>query len=166
MATAYYSTQASIEARISALRLNGYIDFDGDDSPDEASLTSAYTFARSQIRGRLESKYGADLIDDWDSDTVPDLASTISDDLCIYQIFISNPRFTEIGQTLRTNALDDLDNIADGKINLYNVEAPVVDVYQVERSKSDFDPERDHNKQSVRTTWVLPDTRELPEYPE
>ena len=166
MATEYFSTQVSIEARISALRLKGYIDFDGDDSPDEASLTRAYKYARGKVRGSLEGRFGQTIIDDWDSDTVPELAGTISDDLCIYQIFISNPRFAEIGQTIRDNALEELESIAKGETSLYGTDAPVDDEFVTTRIKSDYDPERDLDNQSVRVTWVLPDARQLPDYPE
>jgi hypothetical protein len=162
--TAYFSTQSSIEARISALRLKGWIDFDGDDAPDEASLTAAFEFARGLIRGHLESRYGQTEIDTWDSSTRPELVGTISDDLCIYQLLLSNPTLAEASQQLYTNAKDLLAGIASHVISLYGVTAPVDDEFLTERSPSDFDPERELDDMTTRTTWILPDSRELAGY--
>jgi hypothetical protein len=59
-----------------------------------------------------------------------------------------------------------LDRIVNGELSLDGIDAPVVNESVVERIKSDFDPERDLDNISVRTTWILPDLRELPDYPE
>lgn len=162
----YYSTQSTIEARISSTRLNDYLDGDNDTLADENSLESAFKAARSIIRDRLVNRFGSTVIAAWDSDTVPDTIQRISDDLSIYQIFITNPVFLESMQILRQNALDELDLIAGGAIALYGVTPETDDLMDTGRIKSDFDPERTLNNQSVRTTWITPDLRELEDYPE
>lgn len=160
----YYSTQATIEARISSFRLTGHIDFDDDDSPDAASLTAAYKFARGLIRGKLEDRFGSTIIDTWDSDTVPELVQIISDDLCIYQIMMSNVKLAPVLQIIYTNAKDMLTEIADGKIGIYGTDGPTDDEWVTERTPSDYDPERELDDMTARTTWVNSDARELDGY--
>jgi phage gp36-like protein len=160
----YFSTQASIEARISSLRLKGFADFDNDDTVDEGTLTAAYKRARGLIRGSLEKVYGQTIIDTWTSDTVPELVGTISDDLCIYQLAIGNPMLMQACQLIRENALADLKMIASGEVSLYGTDGQTTDEFVVERSNSDFDPERELDDMTVRTTWVMPDVRELENY--
>ena len=160
----FFSTQQSIEARISSLRLSGYLDRDADGAVDIRALNSGFAFARGYIRGRLEARYGQDQINTWTSSTVPELIQAISDDLCIYQYFQSNPALIAVITPLYEQAVALLDRIANYELSLYGVDGLVDDECLTERSPSDFDPERDLDDMTVRTTWTLPDERELDGY--
>jgi hypothetical protein len=162
-----YSTQASIEARISASRLLTLIDYNGDKVPDAAPLAAGIAFAGAYIAGRLKNVFGQTEIDTWTlPDDVPPLIAHISDSLCIWQFAVSKPNLFPDNELILETANEMLDKIASGAITLDNITAPVTDHYVTERVKSDFDPERDQDNQSVRTTWITPDSRELPDYPE
>jgi len=164
----YYSTQSSLEARISALRLSGLIDYDDDGSlDDDGALLAGQKMARGLIRGKLEPLYGETEIATWDSDTVPELVGQISDDLCIYQFLLTNPRINPANydvSVIRANALELLDQIAASNISLYGVDPVVNGENEIGRIPSDFDPERDLDDMTVKTTWILPDNRELSGY--
>jgi phage gp36-like protein len=157
----YYSTQASIEARISSLRLAGYVDRDSDGIPDESALVSGFAYARGLIRGKLAGRYGWTLIGGWDFDSAPELIKSISDDLCIYQYYVSNPRFYEAAERIRTNALELLDALASGDLYLFEEEAASDARIETGRIPSDFDPSRTLDDMSVRVTWILPDARDV-----
>lgn len=164
----YYSTEASVKARISTERLDGLLDYDDDgDIDDDGALLAGQKMARGLIRGKLEPLYGSTVIDTWDSDTVPELIGQISDDLCIYQFLLTNPRITLANydiSTIRGNALELLDQIAAGEVTLYGTAGVVDGVHEVGRIPSDFDPERELDDTTARTTWILPDNRELSGY--
>jgi len=164
-----FSTQSSIEARISSTRLATYIDFDKDGTPDAASLASGIAFSGAYVAGRLESRYGQTVIDTWDLDqggTPPDLVGKLSDDLCIWQYAVSKPNLYADNQEIKDNVDDMLDKIANFEISIYGASEPVVDEFITERSKSDFDPERDVDNLTVNPNWILPDPRKLEDYPE
>ena len=167
---AYYSSQASIEARISALRLNGYIDRNADGFPDDEALESGQKEARGLIRGYLKRAYESTVIDAWDidDDTVPDLINAISDQLCIRVFYSSNPRFQESANQAYREAIAQLEMIRDGKIDLYEADRAtsyIADALDTGRIDSDFDPEREYNDLTVKPSWVTPpDGRELENY--
>jgi phage gp36-like protein len=164
MAIVALSTQASVEARIGSTRLAGFTDFNADGTPDPATLEAAFLEASAIICGRLEGLYGTTEIDTWDSSTAPQLVRSISDQLCVRQYYVGNPRFQEPAQQAYENALELLEQIATGIITLYDNPGTVSGIFDVDRIPSDFDPERDEDDMTVRTTWVLPDNRELPGY--
>jgi hypothetical protein len=164
-----FSTQASIEARIKASRLNT-LTFDKDDAAHKAaSIDKGIVFAGAYISGRLKKKYGQTIIDTWIlPDDVPPLVGWMSDSLCIWNYAVEKPNLFPAPEVeiIFTTVNDMLTQIIDGELSLDGIDAPVVNESVVERIKSDFDPERDLDNISVRTTWILPDLRELPDYPE
>ena len=164
---AAFSTQTSIEARISATRLKTYTDFDGDGTPDAATIAAGIAFAGAYIAGRLESRYGATEIATWNATTAPDLVKKLSDDLCIYQYSISRPElFPESTAAILDTVNEMLDKIADNRVSLYGVDEATTEIYVTERSKSDFDPEKLPEDMSVNPYWIRADPRDLPDYPE
>lgn len=160
----YYSTQATLEARASALRLKGWIDYDNDGVINAETLERAQKFSRGEIRDMLESIVGSDTIDTWTDATVPESVGSISDDLCIWYCTTTNPALAKQVQVLYTEAMKRLKAMADGSRTIYGVITAASDSYVTERSPSDADPERELDDMSVRTTWDAPDVRELPGY--
>jgi hypothetical protein len=171
MATEYYSTEASVKALIGNTRLLNWADFDDNDAADPETLTANFRDARRLIRDMLVKTYGDTIIATWDSDTAPDTIKSISDRLSVRGLYVGNPAFegSEAAQEMYDTAMAELRAIADSSdpMAIYGVDAPVTDQIQTERTKSDFDPERKYNNQSVNPYWVSPrDHRDLPDYPE
>lgn len=163
----YYSTQTSIENRMSAARLLGFVDQDGDDTPDSGALESGFQEARAIIRGALKRDYDTDTIDAWTDTTRPELVGMISDWLCIGVYYVNNPRFQDYANGLYDKALALLDKIREGKMDIYSLDrdtSHVADLIETGRIDSDFDPERELDDMTVRTTWVLPDNRDIEGY--
>lgn len=164
-----FSTQASIEARISVSRLEEYTAFDGSTVASPATVQAAIDFAWSYIYGKLKVRFGEAILDAWVlPDDVPDLIKWLSDSLCIYSISISRPELFPEGTAIILDVIDvRLDALASGAMTLPDVDAPVGTQIMTERTKSDFDPERIYDNQSVNPHWVYPpDARNLPDYPE
>jgi phage gp36-like protein len=163
MATEYYSTQASVQARIGLTRLTNLTDFSGDDAPDTETLEAGFQEARGIIRGKLEPLYGSTEIDTWDSDTAPELVRTISDQLCVKMFYVGNPHFegAEAAQEIYDNAMELLDKVASGEITLYGVAGVIDGVFVVDRIPSDFDNNRLPEDMTVNPNWILPDPRDL-----
>jgi phage gp36-like protein len=163
----YYSTQTSIENRISASRLAGFIDRDGDGSPDSGPLTAGFIEARAIIRGYLKRDYDTDTIDAWTDTTCPEIINMISDWLCIRLYYVNNPRFQEAAQIMYDRAIAMLKEIRNGEMDIYSLDrdtSHIDDLIQTDTINSDFDPERELDDMTVRTTWILPDNRELDNY--
>lgn len=166
----YFSNQATIEARISALRLAGFIDRNADGNPDPDALLSGQKTAKGLICGYIGRDYDHDTIDAWDieSETVPLVIGSISDDLCIYVYYWSNPNFRESAQRIYDGAVQQLQAIRDGEMDIYEVErvtAYIDDAIVTGRIASDFDPEREYDDMTVNPNWnEPPDSRELDGY--
>ena len=167
----YFSNQTSIEARISASRLLGYIDADGDKTPDPAALASGIKAAYGIIVGYIGREYDSDTIDAWDIDDSenlpPALISTISDDLCIHVYYKNNPYFQQGAQAMYDAAVKQLKEIRARELDIYGVERAtsyLTDTMETGRIDSDFDPERELDDMTVRTTWILPDNRDIEGY--
>lgn len=155
MATPAYSTQTSIESRISAARLVTIAGF-GTGTVNAAALQSAIDFAGSYIAGKLRQTYGKDEIDSWVlPDDVPALVQNISDSLCIFQLFVTRPDLYPEGvESIKTEMDGMLDMIIESPGMLYEVDysIPLIDV---EAPDSVFD-EDDNTSDSypVERTWL------------
>ncbi|MCP4568510.1 MAG: DUF1320 domain-containing protein [FCB group bacterium] len=80
----YYSTEASVEAKVAALDIQHWLDPDGDGNIDEDALTSALSEAKEEILSYVEKRYGSTIVDAWDSDTRPAWIGQVSDWLTLY----------------------------------------------------------------------------------
>ena len=167
----YFSNQSSIEARISASRLLGYIDADGDNTPDAAALASGIKAAYGIITGYIGTCYDSDTIDAWDIDDSnnlpPALIGMISDDLCIQIYYQNNPHFQKGAQEMYKAAEALLVKIREEKLDIYGVDrltSPIASTIETGRIASDFDPERDLDDMTVNPYWLRPDARDLDGY--
>jgi phage gp36-like protein len=164
----YYSTQATITARISLLRLAGFTDRNVDGVPDTDAMEAGFKEARGIIRGYIHDYckgYGYDL-SVWTDSTVPELIQAISDKLCIKLYYASNPRFQEIAKTIYDEAIGLLEQIRAGNLDIYEISSTataesMTSVSATGRVASDFDPERDYDDLTVNPYWNLPDGREI-----
>jgi phage gp36-like protein len=169
--SAYYSTQATIEARISALRLAGFTDRNADSLPDTAALEAGFKEARGIIRGYIfnyAEGYDYD-ISVWTDTTVPELIQSISDKLCIKMYYSGNPRFQDAAKALYDEAIALLESIRDGKLEIYEIASTgtadtAEALIESGRISSEFDPEREYDDMSVKPDWILPDARKLENY--
>lgn len=165
----FFSNQASIEARISASRLAGFIDHDNDTTPDAAALAAGIEAAHGLICSYIGRDYDHDTIDAWDiaADTVPELIAKISDDLCIPIYYAHNPRFQEPAQTMAELAEAMLVKIRNGEMDIYGVDrvtSYINNAIVTGRVPSDFDPERALDDMTVSPYWNRPDARDLEGY--
>lgn len=81
----YFSTQASVQAKVTALDIQYWLDPDGDGNIDEDALTSALSEAKAEILSYVEPRYGSSVVDDWDSTTRPAFIGEISDWITLYK---------------------------------------------------------------------------------
>ena len=163
----YYSTQTSVETLIMASRLAGFIDQDGDGSPDTSILNAGFKRVRAIIRGYLKPNYDTDTIDAWTDTTCPELIGYISDMLCARIFYGANPRFQEAALSIYDEAIQMLKDIRSGDMDIYSLDrdtSHIADAIDTGRIDSDFDPERELDDMTVRTTWINPDNRDLENY--
>ena len=160
----YFSTKESVETLIMAHRLAGFIDQDGDGAPDTLILEAGFKRVRSVIRGYIKPVYDTDVIDAWTDTTCPELIGYISDMLCARVFYGANPRFREVALSMYDEALQMLKDIRNGDMDIYSLDrdtSHIADLIETGRTDSDFDPEREQDDMTVRTTWVLPDNRDI-----
>jgi hypothetical protein len=163
----YYSTQASVEYLITATRLAGFTDGDGDGIPDSDILDYGFAKMKAIILGYLKPQYDQDIMDGWTSTTCPALIGYLSDCLCARLFYRHNPRFQEAANTIYNEAIQMLKDIRAGLMDIYDLDRDVShleNLITTNRSNSDFDPARDLDDMTVRPTWVLPDNRDLEGY--
>jgi hypothetical protein len=150
-----FSTQASIESRISAARLVTIAGF-GESTVNTAALQSAIDFAWSHIAGRLRPTFGTTEIDTWVlPDDVPKKIANISDSLCIFQLSVIRPDLFPDGVDsilITMNAM--LDDIIDNPNILYEVDftSPIADVDSLDSVFDDDD--NTSNSYPVDRTWL------------
>jgi len=158
---ATYSTQTSVEARISATRLTALTDFDGDTIADPATIAAGIAFAGGFIAGKLKQRYGQDTLDLWLlPDDVPPLIAWISDTLCIWDYNINKPGLFPDVESIFNSAHAMLIDLAEGTMDLDDVNIPTGTEFQTEAATSDFEAGACPQDASVKPTWILPDPRE------
>ena len=80
----YYSTQASVQAKVTALDIQYWLDPDQDGNIDDDALTSGLDEAKQEILSYVEPRYGSTIVDAWDSTTRPAWIGQVSDWLTLY----------------------------------------------------------------------------------
>jgi hypothetical protein len=84
MATPYFSTEASVQAKATALHIERWLDPTGSGSIDQDALTSGLKQAKSVILSHVQQRRGKTETDTWDSDSRPEYIGQISDWLTLY----------------------------------------------------------------------------------
>jgi phage gp36-like protein len=119
--SAYYSTQATIEARVKALRIKMWGDKDNDGILDTATLTQALTAAKAEILSYVGQRYGDTVTGAWTDTTRPDMIGMISDDLTLYMLNTGSNVVHPVIIKNREEAIARLQKIADYDINVPGV---------------------------------------------
>jgi phage gp36-like protein len=120
----YFSTEASIKAKVRSLRVNLWGDKDRDGSLDTQTLTQALTFAKSTIMSRLYPRYTVAEIEDLTTTTDTDLQDaagllkTYSDDLVLYYLASGSNVVNPIIKLSYDTTLDALDKMECYKLSL------------------------------------------------
>ncbi len=84
MATEYYSTEATVQAKATALDIQRWLDPDGDGNISETALESGLKQAKATVLSYVQPRYGSDVTDLWDSDTRPEFIGQASDWIALY----------------------------------------------------------------------------------
>jgi len=150
--SAYFSTQDSIEAKVSAMRIKGWGDRNGDSALDPTTLAQALVYAKAKILGMVQTRYGAQ-IHEWDSDTVPDILREISDTLTIWYIATGLNSVNDLIKTQYQEALASLKDIRE-----YNMDIPEVsdsDNYMTvtDTFDSDFDDDDEDDEVTINPVF-------------
>jgi len=132
----YYSSQATLEAKVIPLRVKLWGDKDRDGTVDSETLEQALAFAKNHILSVVYQRYGSQA-DDWDFDTAPPIIKTLSDDLAIFYLATGTQTLNPVIQQNFENAMSTLK-----AINLYEMTIPGVsdeDDYQIITETYDSD---------------------------
>ena len=85
MASAYFSSQTTIEAKVRSSRVRLWGDKNADGTLDPVTLEQGLSFAKASILALLARRYGTQALN-WDFDTCPPLLKAVSDDLVLYYL--------------------------------------------------------------------------------
>lgn len=120
--SAYYSTQATIEARVKALRIKMWGDKDQDGVLDTATLTQALVAAKVEILSYIGQRYGTTLTNAWTDTTRPDMIGQLSDDLTLYYLNSGSNVIHPLILKNREDALQKLTFLRDYVLSLPGVD--------------------------------------------
>lgn len=107
----YFSTQASVQAKVTALHIQYWLDPDGDDSIDTDALDSGLQAAKNKILAYVEPRYGSSVTDDWDSSTRPDYIGELSDWITLYETLPGGDAEHPVAIRRYNEAIADLEKI-------------------------------------------------------
>ena len=144
----YYSTEASIKAKVRASRVTLWADKTGDGVIDPETLTQALSWAKSNIDVRLTRRYGQQVLA-WDSEIVPTLLKHISDDFTLYYLATGANAVNPVIQLNYDNSFETLTSLQMGELDLDDL-SDYSDDIQTEPFDSVFDDFRE--KYNMRIT--------------
>lgn len=121
MASAYFSSQMTIESKVKASRVKLWGDKNADGTIDPTTLDQGLSFARSQILAYLTRRYGAQALA-WTFDTVPPILRAVSDDLTLYYLATGANAVNPVIDLIGKNALATLSMLRDYEIDLPGVD--------------------------------------------
>ena len=85
MASAYFSSQTTIESKVRASRVKIWGDKNADGILDPTTLDQALVFARNYILAMVTRRYGTQALA-WTFDTCPPFLKAVSDDLTLFYL--------------------------------------------------------------------------------
>jgi hypothetical protein len=115
MAEAYYSTEASVQKKVNALRIQRWLDDTGSGSIDEDAFNSARQEAKDEILSYVQQRIGSTVTDLWDTDTRPDWIGAISDWLTLYHSLYGNNADHPVALRRYDENIDRLERIRTNK---------------------------------------------------
>jgi len=118
----YYSTQATIETRVKALRIAMWGDKNEDGLIDTLTLTQALMSAKVEILSYIGQRFGATETDTWTEATRPDMIGQLSDDLTLYYLNTGSNVIHPIILKNYENAVKRLEMLRDYEISLPGID--------------------------------------------
>ena len=85
MASVYFSSQSTIEAKVRASRVRLWGDKNADGTLDPTTLEQGLIYAKNHILAMIARRYGSQALD-WTFDTCPPFLKAVSDDLTLYYL--------------------------------------------------------------------------------
>lgn len=117
MASAYFSSQTTIEAKVRASRVRLWGDKNADGTLAPTTLDQGLLFAKTHILSSVKRRYGTQaLIATFDS--CPPLLKAVSDDLVLYYLATGANVVNPVIDMLYKNALATLENIREYRVDV------------------------------------------------
>lgn len=138
MASAYFSSQSTIEAKVRSSRVKLWGDKNADGTLDPATLEQALVDAKHTILAYIVKRYGAQALD-WTFDSCPPLLKAVSDNLTLFYLASGANAINPVIELNQKNALSMLTMLKDYDIDLPGVDdSPAIET-ATEETESVFD---------------------------
>lgn len=138
MASAYFSSQSTIEAKVRSSRVKLWGDKNADGTLDPATLEQALIYAKQTILAYVVKRYGAQALD-WTFDSCPPLLKAVSDNLTLFYLASGANAINPVIELNQKNALSMLTMLKDYDIDLPGVDdSPAIET-ATEETESVFD---------------------------
>lgn len=138
MASAYFSSQSTIEAKVRSSRVKLWGDKNADGTLDPATLEQALIYAKQTILAYVVKRYGAQALD-WTFDSCPPLLKAVSDNLTLFYLASGANVVNPVIELNQKNALSMLTMLKDYDIDLPGVDdSPAIET-ATEETESVFD---------------------------
>lgn len=138
MASAYFSSQSTIEAKVRSSRVKLWGDKNADGTLDPATLEQALVDAKHTILAYIVKRYGAQALD-WTFDSCPPLLKAVSDNLTLFYLASGANVVNPVIELNQKNALSMLTMLKDYDIDLPGVDdSPAIET-ATEETESVFD---------------------------
>lgn len=138
MASEYFSSQATIEAKVRASRVRIWGDKNADGVIDPMTLEQGLIFAKAHILAMISRRYGSQALA-WTFGTCPPLLKAVSDDITLYYLASGANAVNPVIDLNYKNALAALTMIKDYEMDLPGVDdTPAVETLTGE-TESVFD---------------------------
>ena len=138
MASAYFSSQTTIEAKVRSSRVKLWGDKNADGTLDPATLEQALIYAKQTTLAYVVKRYGAQALD-WTFDTCPPLLKAVSDDLTLFYLASGANAVNPVIELNQKNALATLAKLKDYEIDLPGTDdSPAIETL-TEETESVFD---------------------------
>ena len=138
MASAYFSSQSTIEAKVRSSRVKLWGDKNADGTLDPATLEQALIYAKQTILAYVVKRYGAQALD-WTFDTCPPLLKAVSDDLTLFYLASGANAVNPVIELNQKNVLAMLTMLKDYELDLPGTDdSPAIETL-TEDTESVFD---------------------------
>lgn len=138
MASAYFSSQTTIESKVRASRVKIWGDKNADGTLDPTTLEQAFAFAKSTVLALVSRRYGSQALN-WTFDSCPSLLKAVSDDLTLYYLASGANAVNPVIDLNYKNAVAMLTMLKDYEADLPGVDdTPAIET-TTEETESVFD---------------------------
>lgn len=138
MASAYYSSQTTIEAKVRSSRVRLWGDKNADGTLDPTTLEQGLIYAKNHILAMIVRRYGSQALD-WDFDSCPPLLKAVSDDLTLFYLATGANAVNPVTDANYKNAIAMLTMLRDYEADLPGVDDTPAIGTTTEETESVFD---------------------------